>query len=128
MSAQPIETSSRVLDTKYGKNIRARPQRSGTAIFCFLPYMRKPSPIEPNSKPHRSQDSFNVVSVGCSRTKVRDRKFDLVVRASEYRIDLYRRWIAKRGIELHLQAIGLLRRLDRNVFEQSIDCHGLQPT
>lgn len=60
MSAPPIATRRIVLETKYGKNIRASPQKSGTTAFCFLPYMKKPSPIEPNSKPHRSQDSFNL--------------------------------------------------------------------
>lgn len=61
ISAPPIATRRIVLETKYGKNIRVSPQRMGTTAFCFLPYMKKPSPIEPNSKPHRSQDSFNVM-------------------------------------------------------------------
>src|SRR5437762_13332403 len=49
-------TSRIVLETKYGKIIRATPQASGTTLFCRLPYTKKPSPIEPNSKPQRRDD------------------------------------------------------------------------
>jgi hypothetical protein len=45
-----------VLETKYGKIIRATPQASGTTVFCRLPYTKKPSPIEPNSNPQRRDD------------------------------------------------------------------------
>jgi len=50
-------TSSIVLETKYGKIIRATPQASGTNLFCRLPYTKKPSPIEPNSNPQRRDDA-----------------------------------------------------------------------
>ena len=49
-------TSRIVLETKYGKTIRATPQASGTTLFCRLPYTKKPSPIEPNSNPQRRDD------------------------------------------------------------------------
>src|SRR5437016_14340758 len=49
-------TSRIVLETKYGKIIRATPQASGTTLFCRLPYTKKPSPIEPNSNPQRKDD------------------------------------------------------------------------
>jgi hypothetical protein len=49
-------TSRIVLETKYGKIIRATPQATGTALFCRLPYAKKPSPIEPNSNPQRRDD------------------------------------------------------------------------
>ena len=50
-----------MLETKYGKTIRATPQASGTTIFCRLPYTKKPSPIEPNSNPQRRDDVSKVV-------------------------------------------------------------------
>lgn len=59
-SAIPIATSRRVFATKYGNIMRASPQTSGTTARCFLPYRKKPSPIEPKSRPQRSHDSFNV--------------------------------------------------------------------
>ena len=46
-----------MLETKYGKIIRATPQASGTNLFCRLPYTKKPSPIEPNSNPQRRDDA-----------------------------------------------------------------------
>jgi len=52
-------TSRIVLETKYGKIIRATPQTSGTTILCRLPYTKKPSPIEPNSNPQRRDDVSN---------------------------------------------------------------------
>lgn len=51
-------TSRVVFGTKYGKIIKARPVSSGTTVFCLLPYTKKPSPIEPKSKPQRSVDVF----------------------------------------------------------------------
>jgi hypothetical protein len=56
ISASPTMTSRMVLETKYGKIIRATPQATGTALFCRLPYAKKPSPIEPNSNPQRRDD------------------------------------------------------------------------
>jgi hypothetical protein len=50
-------TSRIVLETKYGKIIRATPQASGTTVFCRLPYTKKPSPIEPNNNPQRRDDA-----------------------------------------------------------------------
>jgi hypothetical protein len=50
-----------VLETKYGKIIRATPQSSGTTALCRLPYTKKPSPIEPNSNPQRRADVSNAV-------------------------------------------------------------------
>jgi hypothetical protein len=50
-----------VLETKYGKIIRATPQTSGTTVLCRLPYTKKPSPIEPNSNPQRRDDVSNAV-------------------------------------------------------------------
>jgi hypothetical protein len=49
-------TSRVVLETIYGKIIRATPQASGTTLFCRLPYTKKPSPIDPNSNPQRRDD------------------------------------------------------------------------
>ncbi len=40
----------------------ASPQTSGTGAFCFLPYRKKPSPAELNSKPQSSNDVLNPVS------------------------------------------------------------------
>jgi hypothetical protein len=59
MSAIPNVTSRIVLDTKYGKIIKARPETNGTTVFCLLPYTKKPSPIEPKSKPQRRDDVSN---------------------------------------------------------------------
>ncbi len=59
MSIAPIATRTMVLEIKYGKIMSANPQTIGTAAFCFLPYTKNPSPIEPKSNPQRSQDSFN---------------------------------------------------------------------
>src|ERR1700739_3029584 len=56
MRAIPSMTSRAMLETKYGKIIRVRPQTSGTTLFCLLPYTKKPSPIEPNSNPQRRDD------------------------------------------------------------------------
>jgi len=56
MSAIPSVTSRAVLETKYGKIIRVRPQTSGTTLFCLLPYTKKPSPIDPNNNPQRRDD------------------------------------------------------------------------
>ena len=58
MSTTPRATSSTVLETKYGKIISATPHTNGTTIFCLLPYTKKPSPIEPNSTPQRSDEVF----------------------------------------------------------------------
>jgi hypothetical protein len=52
----PSMTSRIVLETKYGKIIRATPHASGTIILCRLPYTKKPRPIEPNSKPQRRKE------------------------------------------------------------------------
>jgi hypothetical protein len=62
--ATPRMTSNMVFETKYGKIIRATPQTSGTTAFCRLPYTKKPSPIDPNSNPQRSDD----VSIGVGST------------------------------------------------------------
>jgi hypothetical protein len=56
MSVIPSMTSRAVLETKYGKIIRVRPQTSGTTLLCLLPYTKKPSPIEPNSSPQTRDD------------------------------------------------------------------------
>ena len=127
ISATPIATRSMVLDTKYGKNIRTRPQMSGTTAFCFRPYMKKPRPIEPNSNPHRSQDSFNVFPGDCSWPEFGDGILHFVVRAAEYGVDPDRSRISECRIEFHVQAIGFLRRLIFDVLEQAINGHGLQP-
>jgi len=63
MSVTPIATRRIVLEMKYGKIISANPQTRGTIAFCFLPYTKKPSPKEPNTKPQRSQASFNPASL-----------------------------------------------------------------
>ena len=49
-------TSRMVFDTKYGKIIRTTPQTRGTTVFCRLPYVKKPSPIDPNSNPQRRDE------------------------------------------------------------------------
>jgi hypothetical protein len=56
MRAIPSTTSRAMLETKYGKIIRVRPQTTGTTLFCLLPNTKKPSPIEPNSNPQRRDD------------------------------------------------------------------------
>jgi hypothetical protein len=53
-----------VLETKYGKIISATPQTKGTTRLCRLPYTKKPSPIDPNSKPHRREEVLNAASHG----------------------------------------------------------------
>jgi hypothetical protein len=58
----PITTTRIVPETKYGKIIRARPQRSGTTRLCLFPYIKNPIPMEPNSKPHRSKEELNAAS------------------------------------------------------------------
>ena len=47
-----------MLETKYGKIIKARPLTSGTTVFCRLPYTKKASPIEPKSRPHKRVEVF----------------------------------------------------------------------
>ena len=47
-----------MLETKYGKIIKARPVTSGTTVFCRLPYTKKASPIEPKSRPHKRVEVF----------------------------------------------------------------------
>ena len=61
ISTIPNVTSRIVLDTKYGKTIKASPETNGTTFFCLLPYTKKPSPIEPKSKPQRRDDVSNTV-------------------------------------------------------------------
>jgi len=61
ISTIPNVTSRIVLDTKYGKIIKASPVTNGTTFFCLLPYTKKPSPIEPKSKPQRRDDVSNAV-------------------------------------------------------------------
>jgi hypothetical protein len=56
ISASPNMTRTIVLETKYGKIINARPVTIGTTVLCLLPYTKKPSPIEPKSKPQRRVD------------------------------------------------------------------------
>jgi hypothetical protein len=36
---------------------------SGTIVICFLPYTKKPSLTEPNSKPQISDDVLNATSL-----------------------------------------------------------------
>ena len=48
-------TIQTALDTKYGYIMRTSPHDSGTIAFCFLPYMKKPSPIVLNRKPQASK-------------------------------------------------------------------------
>ena len=43
--------------------MRARPQARGTTALCLVPYTKKPSPIEPNSKLQRSEDSLNELPI-----------------------------------------------------------------
>ena len=43
--------------------MRTSPQTIGTIAFCFLPYMKKPSPIEPKITPQNSHDVLNAVSL-----------------------------------------------------------------
>jgi hypothetical protein len=62
MSANPTTIRAIMFGMKYGKIMRASPQTSGTIAFCFLPYMKKPSPTEPNSTLQRSNDEFNAAS------------------------------------------------------------------
>jgi len=54
--------SSIVPDTKYGNTISAKPQTSGTIARCFLPYRKKPNPIDPNRTPQSSVDAFKATS------------------------------------------------------------------
>jgi len=62
MSATPIVARRMVLEMKYGKIMRVSPQTSGTTAFCFLPYMKKPSPTEPKSKPQRNDGVLNAAT------------------------------------------------------------------
>jgi hypothetical protein len=62
MSAIPITTRRMVLETKYGKTMRASPQTNGTTAFCLLPYTKKPSPTELKSKPQKSHDVVTAAS------------------------------------------------------------------
>src|SRR4029078_9269417 len=41
----------------------ASPQSNGTTALCFLPYRRKPVPIEPNNSPRNSDDSLKVLAL-----------------------------------------------------------------
>lgn len=58
ISATPMAISRKVPDTKYGNAISASPHTSGTIARCFLPYTKKPSPIDPNSTPQSSVAVF----------------------------------------------------------------------
>lgn len=40
----------------------AMPHTNGTATRCFLPYMTKPTPIDPRSKPKKSEDALIDIS------------------------------------------------------------------
>jgi hypothetical protein len=51
-----------VLETKYGKIIKATPVTSGTTVFCRFPYTKKASPIEPKSRPQRRVEVFIATS------------------------------------------------------------------
>lgn len=62
MSTTPIATSKMGFATKYGNAMSPKPQSKGTTACCFLPYMKKPSPTEPNRMPHRSADVLNAIS------------------------------------------------------------------
>ena len=42
---------------KYGNTMSTRPQTNGTTAFCFLPYMKKPRPMEPKSSPQETMHS-----------------------------------------------------------------------
>jgi len=59
--------SSSVPETKYGNTISASPHASGTIARCFLPYTKKPSPIDPNSMPQSSVDAFKATSAVSAR-------------------------------------------------------------
>ena len=56
MSATPTITRRTVLEIKYGNTMSTRPQTNGTTAFCFLPYMKKPRPMEPKSSPQTRDD------------------------------------------------------------------------
>jgi len=48
--------------TKYGNMNKAIPTKSGTTAFCFLPYMKYPRPIAPNSIPQISNDVPSILT------------------------------------------------------------------
>src|ERR1700690_1561893 len=82
MSATPIATRTMALETKYGKIMRTRPQISGTTAFCLLPYKKKPSPAELNSKPQKSSGALNGVLPGDQADAVSKRSADMPLGAS----------------------------------------------
>ena len=61
MSAIPPPTNANVLETKYGKTSRASPQTRGTTALCLLPYTKKPSPIDPKTRPQSNADVSNAL-------------------------------------------------------------------
>ena len=63
MSATPMATRRRRFETTYGNTMSTTPQTRGTTAYCFLPYIKKPSPMEPKRKPQRSDDVLNAVSL-----------------------------------------------------------------
>ena len=58
MSTMPNPTDKTVLETKYGNTMSAIPHANGTTARCFLPYMTNPIPIDPRSKPKKSEDAL----------------------------------------------------------------------
>jgi hypothetical protein len=54
MKVTPRVISRRRFETTYGRVISPKPQTNGTTACCFLPYRKKPNPIEPNTRLHSS--------------------------------------------------------------------------
>lgn len=92
ISTIPNVTSRIVLDTKYGKIIKVRPEINGTTFFCLLPYTKKPSPIEPKTKPQRRDDASNTALkppndevIGWTQTRPTRRERNIARRARDAR-------------------------------------------
>ena len=78
MSATPTMTRRTVLEMKYGNTMSTRPQTNGTTAFCFLPYMKKPRPMEPKSSP-QTKDAVLKASARVGRAPVRCHRENAVV-------------------------------------------------
>ena len=58
----PVVTRINTFEMKYGIIINPIPLISGIITFCFFPYTKNPSPIDPKITPHINVDVFISIS------------------------------------------------------------------
>lgn len=54
----PVVTRINTFEIKYGITISPIPLINGIIAFCFFPYIKNPSPIDPKITPHINVDVF----------------------------------------------------------------------